>query len=304
MTDRAVFTVMRRNNFSYFLVEGWHGIRSHAFMSFAAIGIITACLLIMGSFSLVAVNMSYNLGMLVEENQFLAYVDDSLTDEEARALQGQVEAVPNVSTVTFITREEAMTAFLEDKEDNHLFQELPASVLRHRYAIHVDDIEQMAATVEAVKQVPGIGGTSAALEIAEGFVTLSNIASAIAFILIAILLVVSLFIISNTIRLATFNRREEIAIMKMCGATDSFVQIPFVVEGVILGLVGAAVSFLLQWGIYEVIVKAVNESGRVQLITLMSFQTLASQVLAIFLFTGLAVGVGGSLLTIRKFLQV
>ncbi|MCI8539129.1 MAG: ABC transporter permease [Oscillospiraceae bacterium] len=295
---------MRRNNFSYFLVEGWHGIRSHAFMSFAAIGIITACLLIMGSFSLVAVNMSYNLGMLVEENQFLAYVDDSLTDEEARALQGQVEAVPNVSTVTFITREEAMTAFLEDKEDNHLFQELPASVLRHRYAIHVDDIEQMAATVEAVKQVPGIGGTSAALEIAEGFVTLSNIASAIAFILIAILLVVSLFIISNTIRLATFNRREEIAIMKMCGATDSFVQIPFVVEGVILGLVGAAVSFLLQWGIYEVIVKAVNESGRVQLITLMSFQTLASQVLAIFLFTGLAVGVGGSLLTIRKFLQV
>ena len=109
MTDRAVFTVMRRNNFSYFLVEGWHGIRSHAFMSFAAIGIITACLLIMGSFSLVAVNMSYNLGMLVEENQFLAYVDDSLTDEEARALQGQVEAVPNVSTVTFITREEAMT---------------------------------------------------------------------------------------------------------------------------------------------------------------------------------------------------
>ena len=240
----------------------------------------------------------------MEDKQYLAYKDDSLTDEEARALQGQVEAVPNVSTVTFITREEAMTAFLEDKEDNHLFQELPASVLRHRYAIHVDDIEQMAATVEAVKQVPGIGGTSAALEIAEGFVTLSNIASAIAFILIAILLVVSLFIISNTIRLATFNRREEIAIMKMCGATDSFVQIPFVVEGVILGLVGAAVSFLLQWGIYEVIVKAVNESGKVQLITLMSFQTLASQVLAIFLFTGLAVGVGGSLLTIRKFLQV
>lgn len=295
---------MRRNNFTYFLVEGWHGIRSHAFMSFAAIGIITACLLIMGSFSLVAVNMSYNLGMLVEENQFLAYVDDSLTDEEARALQGQVEAVPNVASATFITREQAMADFLADKEDNHLFQELPASVLRHRYAIHVDDIEQMAATVEAVKQVPGIADTSAALEIAEGFVTLSNIASAIAFILIAILLVVSLFIISNTIRLATFNRREEIAIMKMCGATDSFVQIPFVVEGIILGLVGAAVSFLLQWGIYEVIVKAVNESGRVQLITLMSFQSLASQVLAIFLFTGLAVGVGGSLLTIRKFLQV
>ena len=304
MTDRAGFTAMRKSNFTYFINEGWHGIRSHAFMSFAAIGIITACLLIMGSFSLVAVNLDYNLGKLVEENQFLAYVDETLTDEEATALQSNIEAVPNVSSATFISRTEAMESFLKDKEDNDLYQDLPDTVLRHRYAIHVADIEQMAATVEAVGNVPGIAKTSAALEIAEGFVALSNIASAIAFILIAILLIVSLFIISNTIKLATFNRRDEIAIMKMCGATDGFIQIPFVVEGLILGLVGAIVSFFLQWGIYELIVQAVQESGQIQLIVLLNFRDLALRVLSIFLFTGLAVGVGGSLLTIRKFLQV
>ncbi len=295
---------MKRSNFTYFISEGWHGIRSHAFMSFAAIGIITACLLIMGSFSLVAVNLEYNLGKLVEENQFLAYVDETLTDDEAKALQAKIEAVPNVSSATFISRTEAMESFLKDKEDNDLYQDLPDTVLRHRYTIHVVDIEQMASTVEAVGKVSGIAKTSAALEIAEGFVALSNIASAIAFILIAILLIVSLFIISNTIKLATFNRRDEIAIMKMCGATDGFIQIPFVVEGLILGLVGALVSFFLQWGIYELIVQAVQESGQIQLIVLLNFQELALRVMAIFVFTGLAVGVGGSLLTIRKFLQV
>ena len=304
MTDRAGFTVMKRSNFTYFISEGWHGIRSHAFMSFAAISIITACLLIMGSFSLVAVNLEYNLGKLVEENQFLAYVDETLTDDEAKALQSKIEAVPNVSSATFISRTEAMESFLKDKEDNDLYQDLPDTVLRHRYTIHVVDIEQMASTVEAVGKVSGIAKTSAALEIAEGFVALSNIASAIAFILIAILLIVSLFIISNTIKLATFNRRDEIAIMKMCGATDGFIQLPFVVEGLILGLVGALVSFALQWGIYELIVQAVHESGQIQLITLLNFQDLALRVMAIFVFTGLAVGVGGSLLTTRKFLQV
>lgn len=295
---------MRKSNIGYFLSEGWHGIRAHAFMSFAAIGIITACLLIMGSFSLVAVNLDYNLGILIEENQFLAYVDENLTDEEALALQAEIEAVPNVASAEFINREQAKDEFIARQDNSELYADLPDTVIRHRYAIHVVDIEQMAATVEAVEEIPGVAKTSAALEIAEGFVAMSNIASAIAFILIAILLAVSLFIISNTIKLATFNRREEIAIMKMCGATNGFIRMPFVVEGIILGLVGAVVAFFLQWGIYELIVRAVNESGQVQLITLMDFRTLALRVLAIFGFTGLAVGVGGSVFTIRKFMQV
>jgi cell division transport system permease protein len=240
----------------------------------------------------------------VEENQFLAYVDENLTDQEAMALKSKIEAVPNVASATFISREEAMQNFLADKEDNSLYEDLPATLLRHRYTIHVVDIEQMAETVEAVGQVDGVAKTSAALEIAEGFVTLSNVASAIAFVLIAILLVVSLFIISNTIKLATFNRRDEIAIMKMCGATDAFIQIPFVVEGLILGLVGAIVAFFLQWGVYELIVEAVQKSGQIQLIVLLDFKDMASRVMAIFSITGLVVGIGGSLLTIRKFLQV
>ena len=295
---------MRKHNVGYFISEGFHGIVSHGFMSFAAIGIITACLLIMGSFALVAVNLERNLSDLEDENQFLAYIDESYTEEQARALAPKIQAIPNVAEITFITREEALEKFLEDKENNELYQDFPASRLRDRYAIHVTDIEQLAETSAQVENIQGVAKVRASLEIAEGFITLRNVATAIAVILIAILLAVSLFIIANTIKLATFGRREEIAIMKMCGATNAFVRWPFVYEGIVLGLAGALLAFFLQWGIYSLIVQAVEGSGQVQFLTLLPFKKIALRVLGIFVATGLVVGVGGSTITIRKFLQV
>ena len=295
---------MRKHNFGYFVSEGMHGIVSHGFMSFAAIGIITACLLIMGSFALVAVNLERNLGELEQENQFLAYIDDSYTREEALALEDEIKAVPNVAEVGFITKEEAWESYLEDVDNRELYEGMPASTLRDRYAIHVTDIEQLGATSSQVEQIDGVAKVRASLEIAQGFITMRNVATAIAVILIAILLVVSLFIISNTIKLATFGRREEIAIMKMCGATNAFVRWPFVYEGIVLGLAGALLAFLLQWGIYGLILQAVEGSGQVQFLVLLPFRAIALRVLGIFVATGLVVGVGGSTITIHKFLQV
>ena len=294
---------MRRFDFKYFFTEALQGITRHAFMSFAAVGIIMACLLIMGSFSLVAVNLEHNLSLLMAENQFLAYVDENYTEDEARALESKIQAVENVSEVTFITKGEAMENYLAGVEDNQLYEDLPDTVFRDRYAVHVKDITLLSETIEEVGKIPGVVNISAALEVAEGFVALRNISAAIAIILVAILLVISLFIISNTIKLATFTRRDEIAIMKMCGATDGFIRWPFVFEGMILGLLGAVIAFLLQWGIYSLIVKAVGV-GSVQFIKLVPFSAMALPVFAIFAGTGLAVGVGGSVFTIRKFLQV
>ena len=148
------------------------------------------------------------------------------------------------------------------------------------------------------------GGAGPALDIAQGFVTVRNVAGAVAWILILMLLIISLFIIANTIKLATFHRREEIAIMKMCGATNWFVRWPFIFEGMLLGLIGALVAFLLQWGIYSLIVTAITEYGGLQLIAIVPFKTLALRVLGAFAAAGLAIGAGGSLLAIRKFLQV
>ena len=176
---------------------------------------IVACLLIMGSFSLVAVNLDNMLGDLEAENIFLAYVDETYTEEQSRALQSEIEAVPNVSDVTFVTKGEAMEDYKAGRENNPLVADLPDEVLRDRFEIHVKDIEQMEAAVEQVKLIPGIVNTRAALDIAQGFVTVRNIAAGVAIVLVSILAVVSLFIIANTTKLAFFYRREEIAIMKM-----------------------------------------------------------------------------------------
>jgi len=140
--------------------------------------------------------------------------------------------------------------------------------------------------------------------VANGFVVVRNVASGVAVILVAMLIVMSLFIIANTIKLGTFTRRDEIAIMKMCGATNGFIRWPFVFEGIVLGLTGAVVAFFLQWGVYSLIGRAITTSDTIKLIDVIPFQQLAWPVLGVFAVIGLLVGVGGSVLTIRKFLQV
>ena len=294
---------MKRLNTGYYLKEGCKAIFTHGFMSFAAVCMIVACLLIMGTFSLVAVNLEHNLTMLEDENEFVVYVDESLSEEEARALQSKIEAISNVSSAAFMTREEARTNFLEDK-DNALFSVVPDSAYRHRFYIHVTDIEQLEDTVARVANLPEVADYNAAFEVAEGFVTARNVAGGIAVILIAILFLISLFIIANTIKLATFARREEIAIMKMCGATIAFVRWPFVFEGLILGLLGAVIAFFLQWGVYTLIEHAVAGGSGMAFIEIVAFKRLAVRLLEIFAAAGFVIGVGGSLLAIRKFLQV
>ncbi len=294
----------RKFDAGYYLSEGVHSIFTHGFMSFAAVCMTVACLLIMGSFSLLAVNLDHMLGDLEAENEFLAYIDENYTEEQARALQPALEQVDNVAQVTFVTRQEALNDFLDGRETNDLLDSLPAQVLRDRYRIHVHDIEQMSDTVKTVEQMAGVAKVSAALEIAQGFVLVRNIASGVALVLIAILLVVSLFIIANTIKLATFYRREEIAIMKMCGATNAFVQWPFVVEGLILGLTGALVAFFAQWGIYQLVGTLIIQGNGLSLVTVIRYGAMARNILATFCGTGALIGVGGSLMAIRKFLQV
>ena len=291
----------------YHLREGFRSIFTHGLMSFAAVCMIVACLIIMGSFSLVAINIDNTLGRYEAENEFIAYIDETLAEDEARALQSKLEAIPNVSSVTFMTAGEALERYTErytDSETRELFDGMDDSVLRHRYRIHVDDLEQMGETVRQVEAVSGVAKVQWEQAISDGFVALRNVASAVAFILIAMLLVISLFIIANTIKLATFYRREEIAIMKMCGATNGFIRWPFVVEGMILGLTGALVAFFIQWGLYEAVSRLILQTNGLSLITVLSYASMAGNIVLVFCGVGLVIGVGGSVVAIRKFLQV
>ena len=295
---------MGKHNFGYFLHEGVSNMFSHGFMSFAAIGITVACLLIMGTFTLVAVNANGMLRDLEQENEIVAYVDDSYSTAEARSLQVKLASLPNVASADFITRQAAMRAFSEKYADEALFQDLDPEILRDRYSIKIQDLELLADTAKAVKEIEGIDDVNAYEEIAGGFITVRNIASVVCIALIAILFIVSVFIISNTIKLTTFDRREEIAIMRMVGATSAFIRWPFVYEGFLLGILSSALAFFMQWGLYEAVSQGVSSNDTLQLIQIIPFQLLWPAVAIIFAIAGIIIGVGGSLSAIRKFLQV
>ena len=193
---------------------------SHGFMSFAAIGVTVACLVIMGTFSLVAYNANENLKDLQKENAVLAFVDENLSDNEAKALQSTLEKIPGAADCTFVSRQEARDSYVEQYDEDDLYSDLDPSIFRHRYVIHLTDAAQMQQVVSDLEATPGIVKVRADETISNGFLTVRNVASLISIALIAVLLVISVFIISNTIKLTTFDRRDEIAIMKMVGATD------------------------------------------------------------------------------------
>ena len=295
---------MAKHDIGYFAHEGLSNMFSHGFMSFAAVGITVACLLIMGTFTLVAVNANELLRDLEQENEILAYVDDSYTETEAKALQTTLEAVPNVASAVYISKEQAMEDFVAQYPDEAMFQDLDPEILRDRYAIKITDLEQIRQTKETVEGIPGIARVNAYEEIAGGFITVRNVATVICVALIVILFVVSVFIISNTIKLTTFDRRDEIAIMRMVGATNGFIRWPFVYEGFMMGLLGAVIAFFSQWGLYAAVTRGVDNNDTLQLIHVIPFQELWVPVAAVFAAAGILIGVGGSLSAIRKFLQV
>lgn len=296
---------MKKHDFSYFFHEGISNMFSHGFMSFAAVGITIACLLIMGTFSLVAVNANANLQSLQQQSEILAFVDDSYSEEQARALQTKLERIDNVRSVTFISKEQAMESYAEEYlEDESLAADLKPEIFRDRYSIRLVELEDMSVTVESIRQVEGIAKVRADEDLSRGFLTISKIATVVCITLIAVLLIVSLFIMSNTIKLTTFDRKDEIAIMKMVGATDGFIRWPFVYEGLLLGCFSSILAFFLQWGLYAGISAGINASDTLQLLDILPFTDLWAPVLVSFIIVGLLVGIAGSLMAIRKFLRV
>ena len=293
-----------RHNFDYYFHEGLRSMISHGFMTFAAVGTTVACLLIMGTFTLVAVNADAQLRGLEQENEILAYIDDTYTTKQSKAVQKALEAIPGVSSVTFISKEQATEDFIEQNPEEELFQSLDPKIFEDRYAIHIQDLNDLSETVDAVRGVEGVSDVRAHEEIAGGFITIRNIATVVSVALIMILFVISVFIISNTIRVTTFDRKEEIAIMRMVGATNSFIRWPFVCEGFMMGLLGAGIAFIFQWGLYEAVAQGVATNDTLHLIEIIPFGLLWLPVAGTFAIAGIVIGVGGSLSAIRKFLQV
>ena len=304
MTTGKSITVMSLSKGLYLIREGFRSIKTHGFMSFASVAIITACLIIIGSITLLSLNIDKLIADLEQQNEIVAFVDESIADEEtAKALESSILAVGNIESAEFVSRENAMKNFMS-KYDDRLMEGIDASVFRHRFVLHLTDISQMAETKKALEVVPGILKVNAQIEYADRFVRVRNIVSVISLILTAVLTFVSFFIMSNTIKLTTYGRREEIAIMKMVGATNAFIRTPFVIEGLILGLLGGLFGFLIQWLLYTLLNSSLMDTLTGSFVTLVPFKTVMWPLLAAFLGIGVLIGVFGGLNAIRNYLKV
>ncbi|MBR4692524.1 MAG: permease-like cell division protein FtsX [Oscillospiraceae bacterium] len=291
------------NRLGYYIREGVDSIFNHGLISFATICVIVACLLIMGSFASVAWNVNQIIGSLEDQVSILAFVDDSWTETEARSLEQQLLAVDNVAGVQFVTRAQALEEYLGQLEYSELFDEVEPEILRDRYLVYLKDISLMAGTQNRLKDVPGIARVNAHLGIAQGMVAVRRVVNVVSVVMILLLLVVSVFIMANTLRLAAFTRRSEVAIVRMIGATNSFIRGPFNVEGMILGLTGALIAFLAQWLLYTTVTGRIAASS-LSFLDIVPFSALLLPMLACFLIIGLLVAIFGSRIAIRNYMRI
>ena len=295
---------MKINNLGYLLKEGFRGIFLHGFMSFAAVCVTVACLLIVGSFSILVYNVNIMVDELNKTNEVLVYVDETLPDAEARSVGTKINQIINVQNSRFVSREEALQEFIADHEGDEAFSGVEPKDLRHRYVVTLIDNTQIKQTVSQLESISGVAKINAAYELAEGFSTLQNVLQIASIAIIIVLLIVSLLIISNTVKLAMYDRRDEIAVMKMVGATNGFIRLPFVVEGFSLGMMGAVLAFGVEWLMYDALVARIASVDTLKLFTFVPFTELLLPMILTFVAAGLFVGVVGSWNSIRKFLDV
>lgn len=295
---------MKKNNIGYLLREGVRGVFLHGFMSFAAIWVTVACLLIMGTFALVLYNLNEMIVELERENEVLVYIDETYSEAEAKSVGSQINMITNVHKAEFVSREEALENFVDQMGNESTFAGLDSDTLRDRFVVSMEDNSLMRQTCEELRRIEGVADVSAHYEISEGFQAVQHVLNIASAIIITVLFVVSMLIISNTVKLAMYDRKEEIGIMKMVGATNGFIRWPFVVEGFILGFLAAVIAFFLQWGLYNFLDARIAAADSLNLINLVPFMDVVEIVAICYAVVGFVVGVFGSLLSIRKFLKV
>ena len=295
---------MKINNLIYLLKEGIKSIFLHGFMSFAAVCVTLACLLIVGLYA----GVMYNVNILVTElnrtNEVVVYIDESLTESEAHSIESQIRPMDNILSATFVTREQALQEFIADHEGDSAFSGVDAETLRHRVVVTLEDNSKMEQTLDELMKIHGVADIAAAHRLAKGFSTIQNVLQVVFVAVLTVLAVVSLLIISNTIRIAMYDRRDEIAIMRMVGATNGFIRLPFVVEGFILGMVSGGGAFALVWYLYDFMVEGLKASDTLQIFSFVPFAELKLSMILLCVSGGLLVGIVGSWTSIRRFLKV
>ncbi|WP_198543887.1 permease-like cell division protein FtsX [Petroclostridium xylanilyticum] len=295
---------MKVSTFKYFVKEGFSSIWTNRIMSLASIGIVVACLIIFGMFMLFSTNINFIGGQIKDQWEIKAFIDESIPIEQVDEIGAKIKNIRYVRECVLETKEQALENYKKQLgEDAHVLEGFEKhNPLRHSYIINLSDIQYADQVVQQLGTIPGIVKVKNHRETVEKLLKITEFIRMGSLWVMILLAFIAVFIISNTIKLAVFARRKEINIMKFVGATDWFIRWPFIVEGIVIGLIGALLSLVLVGYGYNYILKLIYQS--INIFKLREFSEVFEGLALIFIVIGTSIGAIGSAISIRKYLRV
>lgn len=289
--------------FGYLFKEGIRNVWNNRSMSIASIGILVSCLLITGVAVLFCLNLNAMVDKIGSENVVTVYLDLKLPDKDVKNVEKQIKKIDNISKVVFYPKEEAIKEFdaqLGDIKNEFKGAENP---LPDAYKITLKDLSRYDSTAKKISAIKGVLRVGDKSSLAKSLTEIGNVVASIGFWVVFVLGMISLFIISMSIKTTMHSRRFEVSIMKSVGATNAFVRTPFVIEGLIIGVISGIVSSVLIKFVYEGILGSVQTKYTASL-EMISFNSVALYVFAGMIFAGALVGAIAASISIRKYLNL
>ena len=301
---------MKWSSFQYLTKQGLHNLRANRLMSLASIGVLTACLLLTGIAGLFSANVNSLVEYLGDQNETVVYLDQGLSDEELASVDQTLRSMPGLAAVTYVSQEEVLETYkgyMSEYAD--LFNDFEEDNPFHaNYRVVLEDLNQLDEMIAQLEQIDGVYSVSAPTQLSSVFLTIQRAVTYAGWALVAVLALVSVVVISNTIRLTVFARRKEINIMKYVGATNGFIRWPFFVEGTSVGLISGLLAAGLVIGAYALVVNRIGAMsgfwGPILGSCLLSVGQVWPIVLGAFLIFGVVIGSIGTATSIRKYLEV
>lgn len=243
---------MRFSSFTYLVRQGLHSMRANRLMTFASMGVLTVCMVLIGMAYLLGVNVDAIVEYIGEQNESIVYLEDGLSEEQIADIDSQIRATPGVVSVTYVSPEDVLATYssMLDEYANMYEAFENDNPFSANYRVVIQDISQLEQISQELGQIDGVATVSAPLELSQAFTSIQKVVSYASYGLVAVLAIVSIVVINNTIRITVFARRKEIGIMKLVGATNGFIRFPFFVEGTTSGLISAAIASGIVCGAY------------------------------------------------------
>ncbi len=292
-------------NLRYFFSQGIRGLVSNSLMTLASVGIVIASLVLFGTFVLLGMNLNYIGEQIKEQCEINVYLPRDMSRDDVRKIGSELAKIKYVKEAQLYTKEERFNNFKDSSYEEQadvidmLEQDNP---LRDSYILVLEDVSRANEVAAAAGKIDGVEEVVNSQHLIQRIITLTNAIRHISIWLILVLAVVSVFIISNTIKLGMFSRRKEINIMKFVGATNWFIRWPFIIEGMFLGIIGALIASGIVLLGYESIYKGMQDfMGNIRFLEL--YEVSGAVVLG-FLIMGVGMGMIGSAMSIRKHLHV